>query len=120
MQLLKIPSLEKVLTIERHWNKSCSSADMDTMLDADLLTMDMQALRREAQRLRNGIRAHRDATGHDLCWHHPQLWALLPEQIDHLPEVPEWPDFLRGCVRYRQSLDEQLPHAPRVQTPYED
>jgi hypothetical protein len=27
--------------------------------------------------------------------------------------VPEWPEFLRGCVRYRQSLDEQAPNAPR-------
>jgi hypothetical protein len=23
--------------------------------------------------------------------------------------VPAWPAFMRGCVRYRQSLDEQLP-----------
>ena len=28
-------------------------------------------------------------------------------------QVPDWPQFMRGCVRYRQSLDEQLPHAPR-------
>jgi hypothetical protein len=27
--------------------------------------------------------------------------------------VPAWPAFMRGCVRYRQSLDEQLPPAPR-------
>jgi hypothetical protein len=26
--------------------------------------------------------------------------------------VPPWPVFLRGCLRYRQSLDEQLPGAP--------
>ena len=32
---------------------------------------------------------------------------------DPLPAVPEWPEFLRGCIRYRQSLDEQLPDAPR-------
>src|SRR5262245_7552145 len=30
------------------------------------------------------------------------------------PSVPDWPQFLRGRVRYRQSLDEQLPHAPRI------
>jgi hypothetical protein len=27
--------------------------------------------------------------------------------------VPEWPQFMRGCVKYRQSLDAQTPHAPR-------
>ena len=28
-------------------------------------------------------------------------------------KLSEWPEFLRGCIHYRQSLDEQLPHAPR-------
>jgi hypothetical protein len=27
--------------------------------------------------------------------------------------VPAWPQFMRGCVRYRQSLDEQAADAPR-------
>ena len=26
---------------------------------------------------------------------------------DPLPEVPDWPQFMKGCVRYRQSLDDQ-------------
>ncbi len=38
--------------------------------------------------LRAGIRAHRDAAGHELCWHHPALWSLLPEKTDPLPAVP--------------------------------
>ena len=50
----------------------------------------------EARRLRAGIRTHRDSTGHALCWHHPQLWSLLPERTDPLPTVPTWPEFLRG------------------------
>jgi hypothetical protein len=29
--------------------------------------------------------------------------------------VPEWPQFLRGCIRYRQSLDEELAEAPRTE-----
>jgi hypothetical protein len=33
--------------------------------------------------------------------------------------VPEWPEFIRGCVRYRQSLDEQAPTAPRSSRPYD-
>ena len=36
-----------------------------------------------------------------------------------LPEVPEWPQFMRGCVKYRQSLDEQAPGAPRTTRPYD-
>jgi hypothetical protein len=28
--------------------------------------------------------------------------------------VPAWPQFLRGCVKYRESLDRQLPDAPRT------
>jgi len=28
--------------------------------------------------------------------------------------VPEWPQFLRGWLRYRQSLDEQLPSSART------
>jgi hypothetical protein len=74
----------------------------------------------EVKRLRGGIRTHRDSSGHDLCWHHPDLWGLLPEQTDPLPTVPRWPEFLRGCLRYRQSLDEQLPDAPRSSKPYEE
>jgi len=71
-------------------------------------------------RLRTGIRRHRDSTGHELCWHHPALWGLLPEKINPAPVVPDWPDFMRGCVRYRQSLDEQAPTAPRAGLPYQE
>ena len=82
-------------------------------MDHDLELMSREALVSEVRRLRDGIRAHRDSTAHELCWHHPLLWGLLPEKTDPVPVVPEWPQFMRGCVRYRQSLDEQLPDAPR-------
>jgi hypothetical protein len=82
-------------------------------MDTDLEGMSREALIAEVRKLREGIRIHRDSTGQELCWHHPDLWALLPERTDPLPTVPEWPQFMRGCVRYRQSLDQQLPHAPR-------
>ena len=75
-----------------------------------------QALIAEVKKLRQGIREHRDSTGHELCWHHPALWGMLPDHQDPLPVVPEWPQFLRGCIRYRQSLDEQLHDAPRTAT----
>ena len=83
-------------------------------MDDDLLTLTHEQLIEEVKRLRAGIREHRDSSGQDLCWHHPALWGLLPERTDPIPVVPEWPQFLRGCVRYRQSLDEQLPGAPRT------
>jgi hypothetical protein len=88
-------------------------------MDDDLDQLSREQLVAEVKRLRNGIRAHRDSTGHELCWHHPQLWGLLPEPSDPLPVVPEWPEFMRGCIRYRQSLDRQLPDAPRSSEPFQ-
>ena len=87
-------------------------------MDEDVAEMTREELLAEVRRLRAGIRAHRDTSGQELCWHHPALWGLLPEKTDPLPSVPTWPEFLRGCVRYRQSLDEQLPGAPRSDEPY--
>lgn len=90
-----------------------------TPADEDLGSLSREELVHEVIRLREGIRRHRDSTGHDLCWHHPQLWGLLPESTDLIPTVPDWPQFLRGCIHYRQSLDEQLPAAPRTSDEYE-
>jgi hypothetical protein len=87
-------------------------------MDDDLDAMTREQLVAEARRLREGIREHRDGSGHALCWHHPKLWGLLPERTDPLPVVPTWPEFLRGCLRYRQSLDVQLPNAPRSDEPF--
>jgi hypothetical protein len=89
-------------------------------MDDDLEGMSRVELIAEIRKLRRGIREHRDASGHELCWHHPALWGLLPERIDPSPVVPSWPQFLRGCIRYRQSLDEQLPDAPRSDAPYDE
>jgi len=88
-------------------------------MDEDLSSLPREALVAEATRLREGIRRHRDASGHALCWHHPDLWALLPEAVEPRIAVPEWPQFLRGCIRYRQSLDEQASHAPRIREEYD-
>jgi hypothetical protein len=89
-------------------------------MDADLNEMTREELIAEVLKLRHAIRGHRDSTGHELCWHHPELWSLLPEDSDPLPVVPEWPQFLQGCIRYRQSLDNQAPHAPRSNDPYHE
>ena len=45
------------------------------------------------------------------------LWGLLPEKTDPSPVVPGWPAFMRGCVKYRQSLDERAPESPRTSKP---
>lgn len=87
-------------------------------MDEDLESLSREELVAELVRLRNAVRAHRDTSMHDLCWHHPDLWDLLPEKSAIHPVVPEWPVFLRGCLRYRQSLDEQLPDAPRSKDEY--
>jgi hypothetical protein len=58
--------------------------------------MTREELMAEVKKLREGIRAHRDSTKHELCWHHPQLWGLLPERID--------PDLARAQQPEREVL----------------
>jgi hypothetical protein len=87
--------------------------------DDDLTKLTRDELIAEVIRLRAGIRAHRDSSGHDLCWHHPQLWDLLPEPIPQDLAVPEWPQFLRGCIAYRTALDRELPNARRTHTEFD-
>ncbi|MDM0000584.1 hypothetical protein QTI24_18335 [Variovorax sp. J22P240] len=82
-------------------------------MDEDLQALSRDALAEEVRRLRAAIRRHRDASGQELCWHHPDLWSVLPERVEPALSVPAWPQFMRGCVRYRQSLDEQAADAPR-------
>lgn len=89
-------------------------------MDEDLDALTREQLLQEVIRLRNAIRTHRDASGHDLCWRQPGLWSLLPEGEAAKVVVPAWPQFMRGCVRYRQSLDQQLPAADRSDEDYRD
>jgi hypothetical protein len=87
-------------------------------MDDDLDALSREDLLSEIKKYRSAIRAHRDSTGHDLCWHHPGLWSLLPEKIAPAVAVPGWPQFMRGCIKYRQSLDEQAPNAPRIKAEF--
>ena len=73
--------------------------------DADIESMTPDQLKAEVIKLRVGIRAHRDATGHNLCWFVPELWNLLPEKVTPTPEVPDKEEFMRCCKEYRDSLD---------------
>ena len=88
-------------------------------MDEYLNSLTNAQLIEEVKKLREGIREHRDSTGHELCWHHPKLWGLLPEKTEPNIEVPDWPQFMRGCIRYRESLDEQSPHSSRLQEEFE-
>ena len=87
---------------------------MESPTDEDLNSMSREELISEVKKLRQGIRIHRDSSGHDLCWHHPDLWSLLPEKTDPIPIVPDWPQFMRGCIHYRQSLEGQGAGFPRT------
>lgn len=84
-------------------------------MDDDLNAMTREELLAEVKKLRSAIREHRDSTLHDLCWYHPEMWQLLPEKTEPTPTVPQWPQFMRGCIKYRQSLDEQTEDAPRTE-----
>ena len=55
---------------------------MTAPVDGDLALLNREALVAEVRRLRAGIRKHRDSTAQELCWHHPELWGLLPEKVE--------------------------------------
>lgn len=82
----------------------------------EAMTMTPGEMAAEITRLRAGIREHRNCTGHDLCWHHPELWGLLPDRELPVPEVPPWPEFMRRCALYRASLD-QSPAVKHISNP---
>lgn len=77
------------------------------LLDVDLLGMSRETLIEEVKRLRAGIRAHRNNSGHNLCWYVPELWDLLPDKARPAPAVPPTEEFLTKCRAYRESLDQE-------------
>lgn len=74
-------------------------------MDDDLEVLSKQDLIIEIKKLRSGIRQHRDATGHNLCWYVPELWNLLPEKLEPTPQVPKPLEFITCCIKYRESLE---------------
>jgi hypothetical protein len=89
-------------------------------MDDDLNGMTREQLLDEVKRLRAGIRAHRDSSGHDLCWHHPQLWGLLPEPMSPDVAVRLGRSFCAGACVIGESLDRELPNASRLNAEHDE
>jgi predicted nucleic acid-binding Zn-ribbon protein len=68
------------------------------------LTLENRELKKEVVKLQDGIRKHRDADGHNLCWYVPELWDLLPDKKEIKLSVPPEDEFLSCCRIYRDSL----------------
>ncbi|MGR3320957.1 MAG: hypothetical protein ACU0DK_03380 [Pseudooceanicola sp.] len=43
----------------------------------------------------------------------------MPDTPTGGQEVAEWPQFMRGCISYRNMLDAQLKDAPRTDREYD-
>ena len=85
-------------------SESAYRARMRIAIDDDLAGMSRDQLAEEVRKLRDGIRKHRDSTGQELCWRHPELYgAFSRRRRTRSRVVPEWPQFLEGCLKYRQS-----------------
>lgn len=76
-------------------------------MDEDVNLMTVDQLRDEVRRLRVGIRQHRDASNHDLCWYVPELWNLLPDKVDPQLQIPPTEEFIACCKLYRKSLEDK-------------
>lgn len=71
------------------------------MIDKDLDRMNSIELRQEIIKLRNTIRRHRDAKGHDRCWLDDlELYQLLPEGREADFTLPKKDEFLKNCEIY--------------------
>jgi hypothetical protein len=47
------------------------------------------------------------------------MWALLPDSPKGGQVVPDWPQFMRGCIAYRTALERELGQAPRTQKEFD-
>lgn len=73
-------------------------------IDRDIDAMDAAALRQEVERLREGIRLHRDEKGHDRCWVDDlRLYELLPEKLPADTTLPPREEFLKNCARFYEN-----------------
>jgi hypothetical protein len=82
---------------------SLSDRDVAGFLQND--DPDKAALAAEVFRLRTGIRAHMQATGHELCWINDlTLWQLLEPAASYPHQtLPVREEFLGQCARFYES-----------------
>jgi hypothetical protein len=66
----------------------------------------------KVQRFQQDMGSTATAADKNFAGAHPALWGLLPERTDLLPAVPDCPEF-QGCLKFRQSLNEQSPGRKR-------
>lgn len=70
-------------------------------MDSDVQILSIEQLQAECQRLRDGIRKHRDEKGHDRCWMDDNvLYALLPEADTSDQELPPLDEWKKECAVY--------------------
>jgi hypothetical protein len=82
-------------------------------MDEDLADLDREALVAEVKSLRDGMRQHCASSDHDLCWYHPELWNLLPENTDSRPTVPHGHD---SCAAVGNIANRSIDNASVGQT----
>lgn len=72
------------------------------VLDDDITAMDLVTCQRELQKLRDSLREHRDAEGHERCQVTvAALFALLPERkLCRYNIVLDVDEFLGQCRRF--------------------
>jgi hypothetical protein len=78
---------------------------LESFMDEDLDKMDQATLLSTAKAMRTAIRKHRDSSGHNLCWFHPEMWCLLPDSPSSAPDIPAWPEFICNCAQFRSTLE---------------
>ena len=80
-----------------------SDRDIERFLQND--DPDKAALATEITRLRDGIRAHMQATGHALCWINDlTLWHLIDPDAGYPHQtLPVRDEFLAQCARFYES-----------------
>jgi|SRR5271156_5825278 len=86
-------------------NKHLSRQITELQARGTELTLENRELKKEVTKLQDGIRQHRDASGHNLCWYVPELWDLLPDKKEIKLLAPPKDEFLSCCRIYRDSLD---------------
>jgi len=97
-------SAQRMPSLESDYAEEATMDSGSETLDLDLEALDREGLLRECRKLRSAIRAHRDSSGHDLCWYVPELWGLVPDEREPRPAPPPREEFLARCAEYRDSL----------------